>query len=254
MLARAQGEGDVAKVVILLSRPQNRPTTSMGHGKLERFAENATFTHVLQPTFEEVTSGAFALKGKWNSDFFRREAPLVLELGCGKGEYTTGLAQLRPECNYIGVDIKGARIWRGAKTVKDLGLTNVGFLRTHVDHLLKVFGPGEVSEIWLTFSDPQLGKDRKKLTSPLFLDRYREVLVPGGIVNLKTDSPELYDYTMERVAEFKLPLYEKSDDVYGELVPRLAPDLQAVLNIRTFYESMWLGEGKRIHYCRFGIG
>jgi tRNA (guanine-N7-)-methyltransferase len=253
VLARAQGEGDVAKVVILLSRPQNRPTTSMGHGKLERFAENATFTHVLQPTFEEVTSGAFAMKGKWNSDFFHREAPLVLELGCGKGEYTTGLAQLRPERNYIGVDIKGARIWRGAKTVKDLGLTNVGFLRTHVDHLLKVFGPGEVSEIWLTFSDPQLGKDRKKLTSPLFLDRYREVLVPGGVINLKTDSPELYDYTMERVAEFKLPLYEKSDDVYGELVPRLAPDFQAVLNIRTFYESMWLGEGKRIHYCRFGI-
>ncbi len=226
----------------------------MSHGKLERFAENATFAHVLQPTFEEVTDGTFAMKGKWNRDFFRREAPLVLELGCGKGEYTTGLAQQRPERNYIGVDIKGARIWRGAKTVQELGLTNVGFLRTHVDHLLKVFGPNEVSEIWLTFSDPQLGKDRKKLTSPLFMDRYREVLVPGGIINLKTDSPELYEYTMERVAEFKLPLYEHSADVYGELVPRLSPADQAVLNIRTFYESMWLGEGKKIHYCRFGIG
>ena len=226
----------------------------MGHGKLGRFAENATFAHVLQPTFEEVTSGAFAMKGKWNSDFFHRDAPLVLELGCGKGEYTTGLAQLRPERNYIGVDIKGARIWRGAKTVQELGLTNVGFLRTHVDHLLKVFGPGEVSEIWLTFSDPQLGKDRKKLTSPLFLERYREVLVPGGIINLKTDSPELYDYTLERVAECRLPLHEHSADVYGELVPRLSPEEQAVLNIRTFYESMWLGEGKKIHYCRFGIG
>lgn len=225
----------------------------MGKGKQFKFAENRTFTHVLQPSFEEVMGGAFPLKGKWNSDHFHRDAPLVLELGCGKGEYTTGLAQQRPKRNYIGVDIKGARIWRGARTVKELGLTNVAFLRTHVDHLLKVFGPGEVSEIWLTFSDPQLGKDRKKLTSPLFLDRYREVLIPGGIINLKTDSPELYGYTLERVAEFKLPLYEHSADVYGELVPRLSAEEQAVLNIRTFYESMWLGEGKKIHYCRFGI-
>lgn len=225
----------------------------MGKGKQFKFAENQTFSHVLQPTFEEVMSGGFPLVGKWNSDFFKREAPLVLELGCGKGEYTTGLAQQRPERNYIGVDIKGARIWRGARTVKELGLTNVGFLRTHVDHLLKVFGSGEVDEIWLTFSDPQLGKDRKKLTSPLFLERYRQVLKPGGIINLKTDSPELYHYTLDRVAESKLPLHESSADVYGELVPRLSPDDQAVLNIRTFYESMWLGEGKRIHYCRFGI-
>lgn len=226
----------------------------MSHGKLARFAENATFAHVLQPTFEEVTDGSFAMKGKWNSEFFHREAPLVLELGCGKGEYTTGLAQLRPERNYIGVDIKGARIWRGAKTVKDLGLTNVGFLRTHVDHLLKVFATGEVSEIWLTFSDPQIAKARKRLTSDLFLARYKEVLVTGGIINLKTDSPLLYEFTLDQVQAHKLPLYEQSADVYGELVPRLKPDLQAVLNIRTFYESMWLGEGKKIHYCRFGIG
>ncbi len=226
----------------------------MGKGKIARFTENATFDHVVQPSFQELMATGFPLKGKWNSDFFKREAPLVLELGCGKGEYTTGLAELHPERNYVGVDIKGARIWRGARTAKEKGLNNVGFLRTHVDHLLKVFGPHEVSEIWLTFSDPQIGKDRKKLTSPLFQARYREVLKPGGIINLKTDSVELYTYTMEQIAEHKLPLYENSDDVYGELVKRSTPEMQAVLNIRTFYEQMWLGEGKRIHYCRFGLG
>lgn len=225
----------------------------MGKGKLARFAENATFPHVLQPTFEEVMEGGFALRGRWNAEHFKREAPLVLELGCGKGEYTTGLAQLRPERNYIGIDIKGARIWRGARTVQELGLTNVAFLRTHVDHLLKFFGPGEVSEIWLTFSDPQLGKDRKKLTSPFFLDRYREVLAPGGVVNLKTDSPELYHYTLDIARTEGLPMHEQSADVYGELVPRSTPDFQAVLNIRTFYEQMWLQEGRTIHYCRFGV-
>jgi len=225
----------------------------MGKGKQFKFAENATFAHVLQPTFTEVMGADFPLKGRWNADHFKREAPLVLELGCGKGEYTTGLAQLRPERNYIGIDIKGARIWRGARTVQEQGLTNVAFLRTHVDHLLRFFAPGEVSEIWLTFSDPQLGKDRKKLTSPLFLDRYRQVLGPGGVVNLKTDSPELYTYTLNIVREQGLPLQEHSADVYGELVPRSTPDFQAVLNIRTFYEQMWLGEGKRIHYCKFGM-
>ena len=226
----------------------------MSKAKQPKFAENLTFAHVLQPAFEEVMQDRFALKGKWNAEYFKRDAPLVLELGCGKGEYSIGLAKLQPQCNYVGVDIKGARIWRGARNVKEQDLTNVAFLRTHVDHLLRFFAPGEVSEIWLTFSDPQLGKDRKKLTSPLFLDRYREVLVPGGIINLKTDSPELYRYTVDIVAEHKLPLLEKSEDVYGELVPRSTAEMQAALNIRTFYESMWLEQGKRIHYCRFGLG
>lgn len=227
----------------------------MGKGKLERFAENATFAHVIQPPHAELAQERFALKGRWNSDFFRREAPLVLELGCGKGEYTTGLAQFRPDRNYIGVDIKGARIWRGARTALELGLKNVGFLRAHVDHLLRCFAPGEVSEIWLTFSDPQPAKSkaRKRLTSPLFLARYKEVLVPGGIIHLKTDSPLLYDYTLEQVAAHGLPLLQKSEDVYGELVPGLPPAEQEVLNIRTFYERMWLGEGKKIHYVRFAI-
>ncbi len=226
----------------------------MGKNKNRRFAENATFAHVLQPTFEQLRDGELALKDKWNADFFQREAPLVLELGCGGGEYTVGLAQLRPGKNYIGVDIKGARIWRGAKTADELGLKNVGFLRTHVDHLLRCFGPGEVSEIWLTFSDPQIGKPRKRLTSPLFLSRYKQILKPGGMIHLKTDSPLLYEYTLEQIAEHGMHTYESSANVYAELVPRVSPEEQAVLNIRTRYESMWLQEGRTIHYVRFGWG
>ncbi|MDX9751831.1 MAG: tRNA (guanosine(46)-N7)-methyltransferase TrmB, partial [Flavobacteriales bacterium] len=174
-------------------------------------------------------------------------------LGCGRGEYSVGLAQLRPERNYIGVDFKGARIWRGARNARELGLTNVGFLRTHVDHILQCFGRHEVDEIWLTFSDPQLGKPRKRLTSPLFLARYREILKEGGLIHLKTDSPELYAYTLEVIAAHRLPLHEHSADVYADLVHRVPPGEQAVLNIRTYYESMWLEEGRTIHYVRFGI-
>jgi tRNA (guanine-N7-)-methyltransferase len=236
-----------AKIGGLFSR------TTMGKNKLSRFADNATYEHVVQPTFTELQAADLKFKGKWNSGFFHREAPLVLELGCGGGEYTVGLAQLEPEKNYIGVDIKGARIWRGARTAKELGLHNVGFVRTHVDHLLRCFGTHEVGEIWLTFSDPQIGKARKRLTSPLFLARYKEVLKPGGLIHLKTDSPLLYEYTLEQIAEHKLPVLEKSDDVYADLVNRVLPAEQDVLNIRTFYEQMWLTEGRKIHYVRFAL-
>jgi len=225
----------------------------MGKNKISRFAENATFDHVVQPSFTELTTEGLPYRGRWNTDFFQRQAPLVLELGCGGGEYTVGLAKLVPTKNYIGVDIKGARIWRGAKHAKESGLSNVGFLRTHVDHLLKCFGPQEVDEIWLTFSDPQIGKARKRLTSPLFLARYKEVLEPGGVIHLKTDSPLLYEYTLEQIAEHRLPVFEQSAEVYAELVPRASPEEQAVLNIRTYYEQMWLEEGRKIHYVRFGI-
>lgn len=225
----------------------------MGKNKLARFAENLTFEHVLQPTFEQLVNEGLVQRGRWNELLFRREAPLVLELGCGGGEYTVGLARMNPDRNYIGVDIKGARLWRGARMAWEEGLTNVGFLRTHVDHLLKCFGPQEVDEIWLTFSDPQLGKPRKRLTSPLFLARYKEVLKPGGFVHLKTDSPDLYEYTLEMIAEHKLPIFEQSANVYADLVKRVSPEEQAVLNIRTYYESMWLEEGRTIHYVRFGI-
>ncbi len=226
----------------------------MGKNKLSRFAENATYAHVVQPTFRELQAGDLPLKGKWNNEFFKRDAPLVLELGCGRGEYTVGLARLHPEKNYIGVDIKGARIWRGAKTAHEEGLANVGFLRTHVDHILRCFGKHEVDEIWLTFSDPQIGKARKRLTSPLFLARYKEILKPGGVIHLKTDSPLLYAYTLEQIAEHKLHTEESSANVYAELVLRLSPEEQAVLNIRTYYEGMWLEEGRTIHYVRFRLG
>jgi tRNA (guanine-N7-)-methyltransferase len=227
----------------------------MGKNKLFRFSENAVFEQVVQPTFEELMKGDFPLKGHWNEAVFKREAPLVLELGCGRGEYTTGLAKLVPEKNYLGVDIKGARIWRGARTAREQGLTNVAFLRTHVDHVLQCFGPHEASEIWLTFSDPQVKKSkaRKRLTSPLFLARYKQILKPGGLIHLKTDSPLLYDYTLEQIEAHKLTLLEKSDDVYADLVNRVSAEDQAVLNIRTYYESMWLTEGRKIHYVRFAI-
>lgn len=225
----------------------------MGKNKLRRFAENATFTHVVQPTYTELMDGGLPLRSRWNKDHFKREAPLVLELGCGRGEYTVGLAQLHPQHNHIGVDIKGARIWRGAKTARELGLPNVGFLRTHVDHIVQCFAPGEVDEIWLTFSDPQLEKPRKRLTSPLFLARYKQIMKPGGIIHLKTDSPVLYDYTLEMIAAHGLPIFAQSRDVYTDLVTRVSPEEQAVLNIRTYYERMWLEEGRKIHYLRFGI-
>ncbi len=225
----------------------------MGKNKLVRFAENATFQHVVQPPFKELVSGRFPLRGAWSAVHFKREAPLVLELGCGKGEYTIGLARLHPGMDHVGVDIKGSRIWRGAVTAKEEGLSNVAFLRTHVDHIEHCFAPGEVSEIWLTFSDPQLGKPRKRLTSPLFVDRYRNILRPGGTVNLKTDSPDLYAYTLEQVEEHGHTLLESSDDVHGELMGRISPEMQAILAIRTFYEARWLKEGRKIHYARFTL-
>ncbi|MBK9177320.1 MAG: tRNA (guanosine(46)-N7)-methyltransferase TrmB [Flavobacteriales bacterium] len=225
----------------------------MGKNKLARFAENESFAHVIQPGFEELVQGRFPLKGQWNSMMFHRAAPLGLELGCGRGEYTLGLAALQPARNFIGVDIKGARIWRGAKNAAEQGLANVAFLRTHVDHITRCFGTHEVDEIWLTFSDPQLGKPRKRLTSPLFLARYKEILKPNGLIHLKTDSPALYAYTLEMIAEHKLRIHEKSADVYADVVHRASPEEQAILSIRTYYERMWLEEGRTIHYVRFDL-
>ena len=176
----------------------------MGHDKLRKFAENETFSCLLQPSASELLADGFfalrdhAVKGRWNEDMFDAARPLVLELGCGKGEYTIDLSRREPSCNYIGVDIKGARLWKGAKYAHEHQLGNVAFLRTRIEFIGAFFAPDEVSQIWLTFSDPQLKSENSRLTSPVFLERYRRFLRPGGIVHLKTDSRFLYEYSCSR--------------------------------------------------------
>jgi tRNA (guanine-N7-)-methyltransferase len=174
-----------------------------------------------------------------------------LELGCGKGEYTVGLGTTHPDGNFLGIDIKGARMWRGAKTATEMGLRNVGFLRTRIEFINSFFGPGEVSEIWITFPDPQLkkGREKKRLTSPVFLALYSQFLAPGGVIHLKTDSRELHDYTRRVIAANDLPCESASTDIYGEGLPATDP----ALTIKTTYERRFLDEGKPITYLRFRL-
>ncbi len=228
----------------------------MGHDKLRRFAENETFSCLLQPSASDVLAeGYFNLtdhpvKGHWNEKFFPQgeaDRGIVLELGCGKGEYTIDLAQRDPSMNYIGVDIKGARLWKGAKYATENGLPNVAFLRTRIEFIPAFFAPGEVSEIWLTFSDPQPKSPNARLTSPVFLDRYRKFLKPGGVVHLKTDSVLLHEYTKEVCASEGLRLLCCTDDLYGSDSPVPA----GVREVQTFYEKMFLAKGCRITYMSF---
>jgi len=223
----------------------------MGKDKLKRFSELNTFTHVLQPHVNEIKP-AHKIKGNWNLEF-KNEAPIVLELGCGKGEYTVGLAKQYPYMNFIGVDIKGARIWRGAKTCEEEQISNVRFIRTKVDFIEHFFRENEVSEIWLTFSDPQPKRPRKRLTSPLFIERYKKILKENGIIHLKTDSDLLYNYTLDEIKENKYKLIESSDNVYEELISRVDDQLIETMKIQTFYESIWLKENKTIKYLAFSI-
>ena len=196
----------------------------MGHGKLRKFAENETFACLVQPAAEEVLSGRgreFALKdhplkGHWNEKMFDAPRPIVLELGCGRGEYTIDLARRNPDYNYIGVDIKGARLWRGAKEATLSKMGNVAFLRTRIEFIPAFFAPSEVAEIWLTFSDPQLHHENSRLSSPLFLKRYREFLAPGGLIHLKTDSMFLHQYTLALCRENSFPILARSEDLYSE--------------------------------------
>ena len=222
----------------------------MGKDKLRRFAENLTFGCMIQPEFEEIFNRDHPLKGRWHEDFFHNDKPIVLELGCGKGEYTIALAQRDPDRNYIGIDIKGARMWRGAKTATEQNMTNVAFVRTRIEFINSFFGEGEISEIWITFPDPQLKTRRakKRLTAPLFLERYAQMLTADGVINLKTDSQHLFAYTSAVIDHFALPCEVANDDIYG------SGYADEVLSVKTAYEQMFLERGLPITYTRFSLG
>ena len=227
----------------------------MGHDKLRKFAENETFSCLLQPSAGELLKAGYfnlrdhPVKGRWGERFTRSDAPLVLELGCGKGEYTIDLAQRVPEKNYIGVDIKGARLWKGAKFATEHNLGNVAFLRTRIEFITAFFASGEVSEIWLTFSDPQVRSENSRLSSPGFLDRYRKFLAPGGLIHLKTDSQFLYQYTLAVCRENALPVLASSEDLYREA----ASFDPCLTEVQTFYESMFREQGYPIRYLCFQL-
>ena len=219
----------------------------MGKNKLQKFDDMSGYPHVFQYPFAVLREKGFAMQGRWNADFFKNDHPIVLELGCGKGEYAVGLARKYPHKNFIGVDIKGARMWTGATDAQRRGLKNVAFLRTDIELLPSFFAPGEVNEIWITFPDPQMKKVRKRLTSTRFLDLYRRVLKDGGIINLKTDSPFLYTYTSIMADENRLPVEVRTDNLYASAA---ADD---ILKIRTYYEQQWLDRGLTIKYIRFAL-
>ncbi|WP_272957899.1 tRNA (guanosine(46)-N7)-methyltransferase TrmB [Zunongwangia profunda] len=218
--------------------------------KLKRFKENETFSNVIQPTREMLTEADFQYKGKWNADFFKNDQPIILELGCGKGEYSVGLAQAFPEKNFIGIDIKGARFWRGAKTALEEGLDNVGFLRTQIELIDYAFAENEVSEIWITFPDPQIKYKRTKhrLTNTGFLQKYKKILKPDGVVNLKTDSEFMHGYTLGLLHGAGHEVIYANHHVYkNEGAPK------EVTRIQTFYEKQYLEKGKPITYIKFRI-
>ncbi len=218
----------------------------MGKNKLKKFAEMKTFDCVFQYPFAALSSvGGFPLRGRWHKDYFHNEGPIVVELGCGKGEYTVGLARKYPDKNFIGIDIKGARIWRGAKSATEEGLTNVAFVRTGIELLAHFFAPGEVDEIWITFPDPQMQKTRKRLVSARFLMLYRKVLRLGGLVHLKTDSPFLFAFATRLAEHNGLEVVECHEDLYS------LPNVDPVRAIKTFYEEQWLARGKKIKLLSF---
>ena len=223
----------------------------MGKGKLAKFADMERYENVFQYPYSVVDNVPFEMRGHWRQQYFKNDNPIVLELGCGKGEYTVELAKLYPDMNFIGVDIKGARMWTGATQALEQGLKNVAFLRTNIEVIDRFFTEDEVQEIWLTFSDPQMKNPRKRLTSTYFLERYRRFLVDGGVIHLKTDSNFLFTYTSYVVDENKLPLMFRTTDLYHD--ERIDEDTKKILSIQTYYESMWIERGLNIKYQKFQL-
>ena len=215
----------------------------MGKDKLRRFAEIDTFSNVFQ-----MDAGK-PFKGEWNAGVFKNANPVVLELACGKGEYTVNLAVLFPNKNFIGVDYKGNRIWRGAKTALEDGVNNVAFLRIQIENLIDYFAPGEIDEIWITFPDPQpqLSREKKRLTSPRFLNMYRQILKPGGFINLKTDNDGFHTYTVGQIDQLKLNLHTRTENLYH------SEYADEVLSIKTYYEKKYLKDNKNINYLKFSF-
>ena len=236
----------------------------MGKGKLAKFADMETYENVFQYPFSVIDNVPFEMRGHWREQYFHNDHPIVLELGCGKGEYTVELAKLYPDVNFIGVDIKGARMWTGATQALKEGLKNVAFLRTNIEIIERFFAEDEVQEIWLTFSDPQMKNPRKRLTSTYFMERYRKFLVDGGIIHLKTDSNFLFTYTTYMVEHNALPLLFRTEDLYGDhqcsarpkdaCYQRDARMFNAeLLSIQTYYESMWIARGLNIKYMKWQL-
>ncbi|MCR4964248.1 MAG: tRNA (guanosine(46)-N7)-methyltransferase TrmB [Bacteroidales bacterium] len=220
----------------------------MSKNKLARFAENKTFGNLFQHTDYDRENPNFPLKGKWRSDYFHNDNPIVLELGCGKGDYTIALATRNPDINYIGIDRKGARLWRGCKTALEAEMHNVAFLRITIDKLSEYFASGEVNEIWVTFPDPQIKSERKRLVSPRFVGYYRNILNDGrGVINLKTDSRELYSYVKESAEGYGWHILVDVENVYQEECDPILTEVQ------TFYEQMWLAEGRTISYLKIEV-
>ncbi len=223
----------------------------MGKDKLAKFEENNSFPNVFQPAFLHEEQNSFPMKGLWDESFFKNGQDITLEIGCGKGEYTVELAKVNAKRNFIGIDKKGARLWRGAKTSNDSNMKNVAFLRVQIDWIEKCFGQNEVDEIWITFPDPQLKKSkaRKRLTSPMFLKRYANIMKLGGIIHLKTDNLVLFDYTLAIIESEKHQLIEKHNDIYSNQSLLNSP----IRNIQTFYEKMFVDQGIAIHYLKFRL-